>query len=197
MAGDEENRYSGYIGCSISLQDSSIKIIPIPYPEIFKKTNFDYGNLSHPNLLRNGDLIIYNFPCRSNVYTYNIKTGEQKEYNPRSHYTKNEAEPMKDLSPQGKFNYAFRALRFNPLLYIKKYDVYARVHYDSQSETNVERPGILMILNAAFEIVQEYKLPDNFSNYGCTDHSLYFFIFDKENDDSSLRLAKIDLEAIL
>jgi len=90
--GNFDLTYSGVIGASFNLEDSSTTFIPIRYPEILKQKN--YGSLSCANFIQHGDLIVYNFPFRSNVYTYNRKTEKQKEYNPQSAYTENEAKPM-------------------------------------------------------------------------------------------------------
>ena len=115
--------YLGVIGASFNLEDSSTTFIPIRYPEMLKQKN--YGSLSCANFIQNGDLIIYNFPFSSKVYTYHIKTGKLKEYNPQSTFTGNEAKPMdqKQVSPQDQYNYDNCALRFRKLYYIKKHNV--------------------------------------------------------------------------
>ena len=74
--GNFDLTYLGVIGASFNLADSSTTFIPIRYPEMLKQKN--YGSLSYANFTQHGDLIIYNFPFSSNVYTYHIKTGKQK-----------------------------------------------------------------------------------------------------------------------
>jgi len=60
-----------------------------------------------------------------------------------------------------------------------------------------DRHSFIMILNDQFKPIAEYPLPDNFAYPDCTESDVYFTVVDKNDDDSYLRLARIDLEALL
>jgi len=196
---NSDKRYSGAIGVRINLQDSTVNILPIQYPEKLQQSNEQYESLASPNFTRNGDLIIYNFPYRSEVYSYHLKTGKYSTYDLRSLYTENEAKSFddKNASAMDYTRYEFCALRFERVHYIKNYNTYVRVHNDSRNNRSEPQSKYLMLINADFKRMAEYKLPENFTYCLCTENSLYFSVFEKENDDSYLRLAKIDLEALL
>ena len=199
LSENSDKRYSGAIGARINLQDSTVNILPIQYPEELQQSDDPYESLASPNFTRNGDLIIYNFPWRSDVYSYHLKTGKYSKYNLRSLYTENEAKPFDDKNASGMdyTRYEFCSLRFERVHYVKNYNIYVRVHNNSRNDRSEPQSKYLMLINADFKRMAEYKLPENFTYCLCTENSLYFFVYDKENDDSYLRLAKIDLEALL
>ena len=75
-----------------------------------------------------------------------------------------------------------------------------RMHYNKRELRNdipESRHSYRMILSDQFKPIAEYQLPDNFANPDCTENDVYFTVVDKNDNDTYLRLAKIDLEALL
>lgn len=57
----------------------SIEILPIYFPEDLKSINNSaYGYSENPLYTVSGDWLVYNYYFSSNVYFYNLKTGEKK-----------------------------------------------------------------------------------------------------------------------
>jgi hypothetical protein len=193
--GDVLTNYS--IGARINLSNDSIDFLPVKYPEVLKDGMSRYGNMACARIHDAGDVLTYNFPCRSNVYVFNKRTHETKEYNPQSRYTQNIAPPMRgNENVKEKFIYEFTALRFGTVYYSSVHRVYFRIHHREKKHfSDKRRNSYLMIMDEGMNPVAEYLLPPSFSENYFVHEGYICFYTDNDNDDT-MHLGIIDIGKI-
>ncbi len=150
----------------IDLEKLSLKIIDLPYPEIFRTGKF-YGNLDRPNFILKNDSIIFNYRNSSKIYIYVLKSGKTIIFNILSSNSKNESDPIsyESLSDIKKIiRHEGTSLQFHPVKYDPHQNLYYRVH-NARAEKGkmlMSAKSYLTIINDDFDKISEYVLPGSF-----------------------------------
>ncbi|UCS93964.1 DUF4221 domain-containing protein [Echinicola marina] len=107
---------------TLSLSESeeiNIKVLPVTFPEdlIYDK-GLSYGASEVPNYTVSGDWLVYNFYFSSNIYLYNLMTGEKRKIKAEVEDGNNHQLPIADKT-----------------IPIRRYlSIFSNVLYDSQNE---------------------------------------------------------------
>lgn len=102
--------------------------IELLFPSSNENGNHNYADLTYPNVSYHDNIVLYNYPYDESIFTLNIKTLKQKAYMgytsffPKKIRRYTGSERYKDWFFYGLSNYHF----YN-LVFIKKYNVYARI----------------------------------------------------------------------
>ena len=169
--------------------------LPMEYPEEIREHIKLLGGLARPQITAYGDLILYNFPISSLVYSYSRKNKTTEIFNMESLSVDNtfEFEKRKDNDLRGLFVNEMITHRFKEVHYCAEANVYFRVHYGAkESMEDKQRSIYLMVCDESSENVREYFLPDSFrEQYVVVGNQILFLC--KDSNDSILYFAKIDV----
>lgn len=177
-----------------------ITLLPLKYSSYyFEGKDVGFGSMFQPNVTSYNDLIVYNFPIESNIYTYNVNTDETNEFGAQSGFTKNLAEPYSENPDQNLH------LVNNPVFFKTIYDpfkkLYYRIHWgncetmknSTEFNTLSDKPLYLMVFDKEFNFLKEIEL-ENFKylpfGYFLTDEGLFISTghpMKKESDFSNLQ----------
>ena len=182
-----------YDGASNTIQE-----LPMEYPNEIKEHIKLLGGLSRPQITAYGDLILYNFPVSSLVYSYNRKNKTTEVFNMESLSVDNsfDLEKRKDNDLKGLFVNEMITHRFKEVHYCAEANVYFRVHYGAkESMEDKQRSIYLMVCDEKSKTIREYLLPSRFSErYVVMGHHILFQC--KESNDSQLYFARLDLRGL-
>jgi len=129
-----------------------------------------YGWKNAPNVTFSDDLIIYNYPIESNIYTINLNDDSKQTFGAKSKYTKNIVHKMtKNTGYDDAERHKIENVHFFEIVYNPVLDLYFRLHVDRNDFSQdmdpfnqfCKKDMYLMIFNKKFEIVHEGKLPSN------------------------------------
>ena len=181
-----ETRYEGFCLLKINSNTNTTTLLPIPYPDIFKKGKY-YGNLDDIQFCWRGDSIIYNFPNSSDVYIFNQANKEIKRIEASSKYTSNISETLAFNSDRQQImSHYLHSLFFHKITYDKYRDLFYRIHV-SKCETNrflEDRDMYLSIFNHKLEKIDEIKLPTSiYPIYNITEEGIMFQFLKEEDSD--------------
>ena len=173
----------------------TIHELPMEYPEEIREHIKLLGGLARPQITAYGDLILYNFPISSLVYSYSRKNKTTEIFNMESLSVDNtfDFEKRKDNDLRGLFVNEMITHRFKEVHYCAEANVYFRVHYGAkESMGDKQRSIYLMVCDESSENVREYLLPDSFrEQYVVVGNQILFLC--KDSNDSILYFAKIDV----
>lgn len=156
----------------LSLNSNKIKKVELKYTKAEKGIGKKYGWMQHPNITYNDDIIIYNFPFNSNIYTVNLNTGIMNSYGGKSAYTQNIASTSGNISMDGWFRHLIENIHFYEVNYDKFRKHYYRLHvegidYAPQVPINeqMHMKGLfLSIFDNSFNLINEFQLTDDLYN---------------------------------
>lgn len=164
-----------------------IKKIALYFPPSNPEGKYNYSHLTNPNVSFNDNYAIYNYPYDEHVFVVNIKTGKQNINSGLTTYFP-EFDENFDLSKEYKdwFYFDLMHYHFFNLMYIKKYDIYARLCLSNskiEDKDNIpnqvvdEKTIYITFFNSKFKIIGEVKLPkntyDNFTGWGAMYNGIY------------------------
>lgn len=168
------------------------------YPNEIKEHIKLLGGLSRPQITAYGDLILYNFPVSSLVYSYNRKNKTTEVFSMESLSVDNsfDLEKRKDNDLKGLFVNEMITHRFKEVHYCAEANVYFRVHYGAkESMEDKQRSIYLMVCDEKSKTIREYLLPSRFSErYVVMGHHILFQC--KESNDSQLYFARLDVRGL-
>lgn len=117
------------------------------------------------------DLIIYNFSCGSDIYTYNVDTDEVNVFGGKSKLSKNRIEKIRSNNRERLWIYYIENPRFFKVSFDPFNNLYIRLHwkeinyYKSQNRYNTpyEKEIIMSVYSKNFELLKEFILkPDTY-----------------------------------
>ncbi|RHO70254.1 DUF4221 domain-containing protein [Parabacteroides sp. AF48-14] len=157
-----------------------------------------YANMSEPNVNFRDGYILYNYPIESHLYRANLTTGISEIYPADSEYTTNQAEKCKSKTDYSEWEkHGFENPHFFDLMYIPRYDMYARLHIgpiDFKEDENPEiiahkRDLYLCLFDNKFNKIKEAKLPSNtfspYTGWSQTDSGILLFVDKITDQDNS------------
>lgn len=134
----------------------------------------DYGYIYRPNISFTDDLIVYNYPIESSVYTIDLNTGARKTISGESKFTPNVV-PKCVSAPtyEARELFALENVCFHEIMHLSASDLYARLHVSGVDTADEKDPGklnagrklLLTLFNRDFEIVNELELPSRRYSY--------------------------------
>lgn len=136
------------------------------YTEAEQGIGRNFGWMQHPNITYNNNLIIYNFPFNSNIYTINLDSKEMNSLGGRSIYTKNYADETTEMAIDNWFRHTVENIHFFEINYDKYKDCYYRLHLDGADFSSKVSKGdqlnskklFLTIFDSSFNIINEFPL---------------------------------------
>jgi len=156
----------------LSLNSNKIKKVELKYTKAEKGIGKKYGWMQHPNITYNNDIIIYNFPFNSNIYTLNLNTGVMNSHGGKSAYTQNIASTIGNVSMDGWFRHLIENIHFYEVNYDKFRKHYYRLHVEGIDYTpkipineQMYMKGLyLSAFDNNFNLINEFQLTDNLYN---------------------------------
>jgi hypothetical protein len=128
-----------------------------------------FGWMQHPNVTYKNNLIIYNFPFNSNIYTINLDSKERNSFGGKSIYTKNYAAETTEMAIDNWFRHTIENIHFYEINNDKYKDCYYRLHLDGADFNSKDYKGdqlnskrlFLTIFDSSFNIINEFPLTKN------------------------------------
>lgn len=166
-------------------------------PDISK----DYANMSEPNVNFNGEIIIYNYPIESHIYTINTLTGKRTTIDASSRYTKNIAEKCSPTTDYSKWQiHGIENPHFFDIMYIPQHQIYARLHLAEtafNANENIDaiaykRDLYLTLFDKSLQKIHESKLPANrfnpYTGWNAINNGIVLFVdnINDKNDSDNL-----------
>lgn len=156
-----------------------------------------YGPLVYPNIISNGDSIIYNFPYKAAVYIYSKKTGKVVE----KAFTAKNVSPVVaglDLSEKGNNGLLINFLRGESYECIT-YDSYRNFYYMIYSQARVDdkpQQRHLVVFDNNISKIGEVELPEGLSpKYVISQKGLLFRNVKEESFDTlTLHVLSVEVE---
>jgi len=131
----------------------AIEILPLYFPEDFKSNNnFSYEFAENPLYTVSGDWLVYNYYFSSNVYFYNLNTGEKKSMSLKISTGEN-------FSPD--FNKGNIPTGFADILYDNKKKIIYRNHMIINDNDPMENLHYLTAYNLEGKLLSEFKIGSN------------------------------------
>lgn len=185
-------------GVKFNLDEGRYEALPVYYPKDFTY-DFIGSTLGAPQFCQHDSLIVFNYACSPDVYSYNEETKELNTFRPRSRFECGEvslAGYMK-TETRDRSKYELDCARYRHLFYHKGLNVYSRVHSDEEREGT--RKMYLMLLDGNFRPIMEYPLPECFAGeFFVSENYIVFQIKpDKDKPEEILKLAVVKLAAVL
>ncbi len=164
----EKMRLSGPIITSLDFNSRKLYQLPIYNSVYHDDVEGELGFITYLNKFYvNDELLVYNFQYESNVYTYNLLTGEKKSYGGKSRFSPGLVTPVNKKNPDHWERHAVENPHYFHILFDPLKKMYYRFHwgmvnYSDNGRFNsfIDKPLYLMIFNEKFEIIGEIKLPD-------------------------------------
>ncbi len=194
---DGDIDFSSLFMCSINFVNWTSGIIQIKYPETFVESYLETVFLGDGNMLRNGHLLIFNFPGANEVYVYNTITQQLKTHDP---FILNRNKMKINLSDYSNdaFLANFYGQQLSPRYLGIKYNgtnnTYYRMHKTkARGENMFDTDYFLIKMDSNFNTVAQYKLGDNFSPIFQIHNGYLYFAPQAVDEDAlyNLKLYKI------
>lgn len=152
---------------TLNLNSGEVDQLPIYYSDFYQDINGNCGFLSYLNKsYLFDDLLIYNFEFESNIYSYNIRTGERQVFGGQSRYSKNLASSINSENSLQIDKHAIENIYFLHVMKDLNKPFYYRIHWGGIDYKNsngynsfIDKPLFLMVFNKNFEIADEIELP--------------------------------------
>jgi hypothetical protein len=144
--------------------EGEVDFLPISHSRVIYERNGEVIERM-PNYSYHKGKIIYGFIFESNIYTFDLRTGDRSLYGGKSKFSQN----MQDFSlpPQ-----EFRLLGtwFNSVIFDSSSGFYLRTHWGSQPRLQIDsnpssaltKPGYIMVFDEGFAVVDEIELPEEY-----------------------------------
>lgn len=200
------NKYlmTSFLG-EISLANITPKItlLPLKYSSYYLKgKDIGFGSMFQPNVTIYKDLIVYNFPIESNIYTYNLYTGDTHKFGAKSVFSNNLVEPYSEN--QDRNTHLVKSTIFLKTIYDPYKKLFYRIHWgncenkNNSMELNTlsHKPLYLMVFDQDFNVLKEIKLEDNKYlpfGYFLTDEGLFISSGHPNNEDVDFNKLQFDL----
>jgi hypothetical protein len=129
-----------------------------------------YGWKQLPNVSYNHNLIIYNYPVESKIYTLDINSGIRRVMEAKSKNTSNISEQLKGRAGYDNMErHKIENIHFFEIVYNQKYNCYFRIHLDKAEYNSKEdifkkylkKDMYLMVFDKDFRIINETKMTSN------------------------------------
>ncbi len=187
----------------ISLNNSNprISLLPVKYSNYYLSgENIGFGTEFQPNISVYKDLLIYNFPIESNIYTYNFCTGDIRKFGAKSSFSENLGEPFQ--GEQDESMHLLKNVIFLKTIYDPYKNLFYRLHWGNceimknSTEFNAlfDKPLYLMVFDQDFNLLKEVEL-ENYKylpyGYFVTEEGLFISTghpMNKEFDFKNLQL---------
>lgn len=163
-----------------------------------------YTYINTPNVNFVGeDMIVYNYPVESSIYTLNVLTGEKQVFDASSSYTPNLMQKCTSSEYSAIEKQRVENPHFYDVMYIPGLHLYARLHTDKVEFDATQgldklinaKALYLMLFDGNFEKVCEVKLParryNPYTGWSASYHGIMFFvdnILDEKNDTDDLTM---------
>jgi len=151
------------------LNDKNLKIYELSGSDYDTDIWSSYGWKNAPNVTFSDDLIIYNYPIESNIYTINMNDNSKQTHGGKSKNTKNIVHRLPKNTVLNAERHKIENVHFFEIAYNPLLNLYFRIHVDRNDYTHdidpfylfCKKDMYLMIFNSKFEVVYESKLPSN------------------------------------
>lgn len=174
----------------------SLDFLPIQYPRSVVDNADNLGSLAFPAITGNVNKIVYNFPCSSIVYCYDMEKGVHTEFEINTSSINNivQIDDFKSLSSRKRFESESTCERFGRAHYSPELGIYYRLHYGKKTHLfDKKREIYLMIYDVEKKCSVEYLLPSLFTGQYIVENDAIYFMYDN-SDDITFQCAKIDLK---
>lgn len=184
------------------LNKEKLTLLPLKYSRYYFNSKFGYGDMFQPNLTIYQDLVIYNFPVESNIYTYNLDTKTFNKYGAKSRFSKNLVEPFKKGFDPNQF--AVKSTVFFKTVYDPYRELYYRLHWGNcdikknsvEFNTLYDKELYLMVFDNYFNVITEIELQsDRYLPFGyfVTNEGLFLSGGHPLNTESNSNYLQYDL----
>lgn len=153
---------------AVDLESRVFKLIGPQHADLMRDAEIGYGPYHGMNFTHTDSLILYNYPVSSSVYSYNLLTGENLEFDGEVSSISNQAAEFKNAPTQAFINsYRFETPVFYNVLYDPYRQLYYRLHrtgkdYDPQvNNTLIDTDFYLSVFNRKMEFLEEIELDKN------------------------------------
>jgi hypothetical protein len=142
------------------LSDGRMRLLPLYYPDFYKEEGKVYSYKWFPLATVSGDEIIYGFQAASDIYSYNMATGQKRDCKCPSQYTKNRAVPIRTADHDLKgFDFANGEITFyRPQVSADGRYIY-RIHDTGRQEGRPYK-AYLSVFDRQLTKLAEVEIPD-------------------------------------
>lgn len=187
-----------FIGKTYDIDEESHSFLPLTYPEDVLAKSESLGGLAFPNIQEYDGILVYNFPCSSSVYVYDIASERLNVLELNSITIKNSLGDKIDgnMSPRKRFEAESMSARFDKVYYSSRLCRFYRIHYGEKENLFDKNDKVyLMSCDMEGKNVREYRLPFSASQqYIMYDDIIYYALENKV--ENVFLYAKIDLKAL-
>lgn len=179
--------YSQPILSSYNLNTEEIFLYPFGYSGYFKENQGKYGYFNLPNLTIHSGRVVYNFPAESNIYTYDLNSGDFSVHGGKSKFSQNTVTP---IFTENRVELDDHFL-MNPYFFRTEYDPYRKLYYrihrgdiplkknSNEYNTYFDKENYLMVFDSLLNLIEEVKLGNEyylFDNWYIGPEGLYITV---------------------
>ena len=151
------------------IETGTVRKSELEYTEAEQGIGEKFGWMQHPNVTYNKNMVVYNFPFNSNIYTLNLDTQEMNSYGGKSSFTNNFASEIDQMSMDKWMNHAIENVHFYEVNYDAYKDCYYRLHSEGiDFDPNVplgelfqKKKLYLTIFDGDLNVINEFQLAAN------------------------------------
>ncbi|OEK06371.1 DUF4221 family protein [Roseivirga misakiensis] len=158
---------------AINLESKSFELIGPQHAPFMKNAKVGYGSYQGISFTNHENLIFYNYPVSSKVYSYDLLTKENKAFNGNVSSIPNQASEFKNAASQAFINaYRFETAIFYNIIYDPYKELFYRLHrtgkpYDPAVRNTIQNTRFYVsVFGREMNFIKEIEVAQNtYSQY--------------------------------